>query len=170
MNDALKKIIKDIKGNVLIVGINNQYVLDAVYKNKDLIQVFSLDRTKLFSKPQKNAESVKIRKLKKRFKDGLDYMICDVNGINIDLRRVLYNTYNIIGKEIIYYGIYDEYDVDRIIKKYERYNCKVDKKMYDNSFVLRIKVKDIKVTKLGWYKIADTFEDIIEGIGNLLMS
>ena len=170
MNDALKKIIKDLKGNVLIVGINNQYVLDAVYKNKELGNVFSLDRTKLFSKPQKNTESVKIRKLKKKFKNGLDYMICDVNGINIDLRRVLYNTYTIIGKEIIYYGIYDEYDVDRIIKKYDRFNCKVEKKMYGDSFVLRIKVKDIKITKLTWHKIVDTFDDIIEGIGNLLMS
>ena len=170
MNEALKKIIKDIKGNILIVGINNQYVLDSIYKNKELNEVFSLDRTKLFNKPQKKGEPVKLRKLKKRFKNGLDYMICDVNGINIDLRRVLYNTYNIIGKEIIYYGIYDEYDVDRLIKKYERYNCKVDKKMYKDSFILIIKVKDIKVSKLAWYKIKDTFEDIIEGIGNLLMS
>ena len=54
MNEALKKIIKDIKGNVLIVGINNQYVLDSIYKNNELIEIFSLDRTKLFNKSQKN--------------------------------------------------------------------------------------------------------------------
>lgn len=170
MNESLNKIIKSIKGNVLLVSVNNQYVLDAVYKNKNLIDIYNLDRTRFFSKPKKQTESVKLRKLKKRFKSGLDYMICDVNGINIDLRRVLYNTYTIIGKEIIYYGIYDEYDVDRIIKKYKRYNCKVEKKMYGDSFILRIKVNDIKVTKLFLHKIGDTFEDIIEGIGNLLMS
>ena len=42
MNEALKKLIKDIKGNVLIVGINNQYVLDSIYKNNELVEVFSL--------------------------------------------------------------------------------------------------------------------------------
>lgn len=171
MNDALRKILKEIKGNALLVGINNQYVLDAIYKNKDLVGIYSLDRAKLFNKqPKTNTETVKLRKLKKKFKDGLDYMICDANGINIDLRRVMYNTYTLIGKEIIYYGVYDEYDVDRLAKKYERYNCKVDKKIYDDSFILRIKVKDIKVTKLFLHKITDTFNDIVEVIGNLLMS
>ena len=171
MNDTLKKIIKEIKGNALLVGISNQYVLDTIYKNKDLVNIYTLDRAKLFNKqPKQKSESVKLRKLKKRFKDGLDYMICDVNGINIDLRKVMYNTYTLIGKEIIYYGVYDEYDVDRLAKKYQRYNCKVEKKIYDDSFILVIKVKDIKVTKLFLHKIADTFNDIIEAIGNLLMS
>ncbi|MBR1376567.1 MAG: hypothetical protein IJ565_02015 [Bacilli bacterium] len=170
MNEELNKIIKNIKGTLLIVGVNNSYILDTIYKNKKLDGIYSLDRAKLFNKNEKNAIPVKLKKIKKEFKNNLDYMLCDVNGINIDLRKVLYNTYKLIDKKIIYYGMYDEYDVDRIVRKYKRFGCVCNKKMYGDNFILSIDVHNIKVTKLFLYKISDTFIDIIEGIGNLLVS
>ena len=173
MNEELKKIIKKIKGSLILVAVNNSYVLDTVYKNNSITEMYSLDRTKLFNKDKriKKGTSVKIRKVKKKFKDSnkLDYMLCDVNGINIDLNRVIYNTYNIIGKKIIFYGIYDEYDVDRIVKKYQRYGCICHKKMYDKEFILEVDTNKINVKKGFVHKIGDIFTDIIEGIGNLLI-
>lgn len=170
MNDNIKKIVKTLKGTLLVVSVNNNYILDSISKNKNLKEIYSLDRTKIFNKPLKKTNNVKLRKLKKKFKNKLDYMLCDVNGINIDLNKVIYNTYSIIDKEIIYYGIYDEYDVDRIIAKYTRFGATCNKKMYDKEFILRVDIYNIKVSKLFIYKILDFFKDVIEFIGNLLMS
>ena len=174
MIDEIKKTLKSLKGTLLMVSINNEYLLDIVNKNKDLTEVYFLDRAKIFNGFSKNKKvknnTVKIRKLKKKFKNKLDYMVCDVNGINIDLNRVIYNTYNIIGKKIIFYGIYDPYDVDIIASKYERFGCTTKKEIYKDSFILEVNTSKIKVSKLFIHKIGDLFKDIIEGIGNLLVS
>lgn len=174
MIEDIKKTLKSLKGTLLLVAVNNEYLLDIVNKNKDLTEVYFLDRAKIFNGFSKNKKvknnTVKIRKLKKKFKNKLDYMVCDVNGINIDLNRVIYNTYNIIGKKILFYGIYDEYDVDRMALMYKRFGCTTKKEIYKDSFILEVNTSKIKVSKLFIHKIGDLFKDIIEGIGNLLVS
>jgi len=173
MIQDVKKLLKDLKGTLLMVSIENQYLLDIVNKNKELYEVYYLDRSKLFNgfkKKKDKTRNVKLRKLKKKFKNKLDYMLCDVNGINIDLNRVIYNTYNIIGKKIIFYGIYDEYDVDRIASMYKRYGCTCKKEIYKDGFILEVNTNKIKVTKLFINKIGDLFKNIVEVIGNLLVS
>ena len=97
-------------------------------------------------------------------------MLCDINGINTDLFKVLNKSYNLIDKSIIYYGILDSYDVDRLIKRYERYGCKCIKKIHADSFVLEIDMTHIKVKNKFLYKIIDFFNDIVEFIGNLLVA
>ena len=172
MINDVKKLLKELKGTLLMVSVNNEYLLDVANKNKELLEVYFLDRSRLFNgfKKKNKTKNVKLRKLRRKFKNKLDYMLCDVNGINIDLNRVIYNTYNIIGKKIIFYGIYDEYDVDRIASMYKRYGCSIKKEMYKDGFILEINTSTIKVTKLFIHKIGDLFKDIIEGIGNLLVS
>ena len=173
MINDIKKILKTLKGSLLMVSINNEYVIDIVSKNKELQEVYFLDRAKLFNRKKiykDKAKNVKIRKLKKKFKNKLDYMLCDVNGINIDLNRIIYNTYNIIGKKVIFYGIYDAYDVDRIADKYKRYGCTSKKKMYEDGFILEVNTSKICVSKLFLYKIGDFFKDVVEVIGDLFVS
>ena len=172
MQEDIKKMLKTLKGSLLMVSVNNQYFINIVEKNKDLTDVYFLDRSKLFNgfKKKDKSKNVKIRKLKRKFKNKLDYMLCDVNGINVDLSRIIYNTYNIIGKKIIYYGIYDEYDVDIIASKYKRFGCTCKKEIHKDGFILEINTSKIKVTKLLLYKIGDLFKGIAEGIGNLLVS
>jgi hypothetical protein len=170
MIDNVKKILKGLKGSLLMVSIENQYIIDTVIKNKELNEVYFLERTKLFKRKNKDVKNVKIKKLKKKFKNKLDYMLCDINGINIDLNKVIYNTYNIIGKKIIFYGVYDEYDVDRVASMYKRYGCTCKKEMYKDGFILEVNTSKIKVTKLFINKMGDLFKNIVEGIGNLLVS
>ena len=167
MLDDVIKIIKSLKGSLVYVSVDNYIV--SIINNTKLEEVYSLDRTKFFNKKNKSTNSIELKQIKKKFKNRIDYMLCDVNGVNIDLNKIIYHTYKLIGKEIIFYGKYDEYDVDRIAKRYKRYKCKIDKKMYGNEFILKINMKDIKVSKLLIYKILDFFIDIFEGFGNLLM-
>ena len=174
MINDVKKLLKGLKGTLLMVSVNNEYLLDIANKNKDLLEVYFLDRAKIFNgfgkTKKEKTNNVKLRKLKRKFKNKLDYMLCDVNGINIDLNRVIYNTYNIIGKKIIFYGIYDEYDVDIIASKYKRFGCTTKKEIYKDGFILEVSTSKINVSKLFLHKVGDLFKDIIEGIGNLLVS
>lgn len=149
-----------------MVSLSDEYK-NIIMNNKNITSIYTLDR-RLFSK--NNKDNIKINKLKKNYKNKIDYMICDVNGVNIDLNKVIYNTYNVISKKIIYYGIKDEYDVDRIIKKYERFAFTCNKKIYDNSFILEINTSKRNVKRLFLYKIKDLCVDLIEVIGNILFS
>lgn len=149
-----------------MVSLSDEYK-NIIINNKNITSIYTLDR-RLFSK--NNKDNIKINKLKKNYKNKIDYMICDVNGVNIDLNKVIYNTYNVISKKIIYYGIKDEYDVDRIIKKYERFSFTCNKKIYDNSFILEINTSKRNVKRLFLYKIKDLCVDLIEVIGNILFS
>lgn len=168
MFNELKKIIKSLKGSLVYVQVDNQ-ILGLINSNDNLTEIYSLERPKLFNKKAKRDNSIELKKIKKKFKNKIDYMLCYVNGVSIDLGKIIYNTYKIIDKKIIYYGIYDEYDVDRIIKKYKRFKCNYNKLMFGNEFILEISMVNIRVSKLFIYKIIDFFIDIFEGFGNLLM-
>ena len=50
MNENVNKIIKTLKGTLLVVSVNNNYILDSISKNKNLKEIYSLDRTKIFNK------------------------------------------------------------------------------------------------------------------------
>ena len=174
MNKELFEIIKNLKGNVLAVGITDDIILDKINKNDNIKELFTLNKPRLFEKKdkyyKKQSEKVKIKKLKKRFKNKIDYVICDVNGINTGLKKVVNMTYSVVSKEAIYYGEFDEFEVDKLKKRYERFAAKCDKKMYKEKFILKINMKNIKVTHLAWCGIIDILVDIIDAIGSILLS
>lgn len=178
MNNNLKKdlfdTIKKLNGTLLTIGIDDPKVLIEIDKNKNIYTSYSLKRNnKRLTKEEKNNGyvDIKISKLNKKLKNKIDYILCDVNGINIYLRQVINSSFDLVSKKIIFYGVYDEYDVDRIINKYKRYNVKVDKKIYNDSFLLIINTNKIKTNKLKkiMYCFIDFNKDILEAIGNSLM-
>ena len=68
MIEDIKKTLKSLKGTLLLVAVNNEYLLDIVNKNKDLTEVYFLDRAKIFNGFSKNKKvknnTVKIRTIK----------------------------------------------------------------------------------------------------------
>ena len=169
MIDDLKKIIAKLEGVVIAVTVDDE-VKKALSFNKKITEIYTLEKTKTFGNMKHERKPVNLRKVKKKFKNKTDYILVDINGVNIDLNKIVNNTYLMTKKKIIYFGIYDEYDVDRLAKKYERYNAKCDKTMYGDSFILEVNMKNLKLKNTFINLIIDLFVDIIDIIGNLLLS
>lgn len=170
MLEEVLNISKTLSGNVIVVGINNNQVLDKIYKNNKVNNLYTLNKARLLKKTSDKAIKIKANKLKRELNSDIDYMLCDLNGINLEFKKVLYNTYNLVTNEIIYYGVYDEYDFQLLIKKYERFNASCSLKKYDDGYILKIDMHKCEVKRLFLYKIKDALNDIVEAIGNLLVS
>lgn|SRR5574344_1023065 len=170
MKEELKTIINGLKGTVLVSGITNYDIFKYLDKNRN-IEVYNLERKFRITKGDRlnGITDIKLNKIKK--KHQIDYMICDVNGSSSYLRTIVKETYKSFNKQIIYYGIMDEYDVDRLIYKYKRLTNKITKKIYDNSFILIIEVNNIKTSdkKIKLYNFIDEFRDFFDAIGTILM-
>ena len=169
MLEALKKIINKLNGVVIAVTVDDE-VKKMLSSNKKITEIYTLEKSKIFGNIKHEKKSVKLRKMKKQYKNKTDCILVDVNGVNIDLNKIVNNTYLLTKKKIIFYGIYDEYDVDKLAKKYERYNAKSYKKMYGDSFILEIDMKNLKLIHTIINIIIDFFVDVIDIIGNLLVS
>lgn len=173
LEQDLLATIDTLSGTLLTVGIDDNVLLDIIDKNKNLNRNYNLEkRHKKQTKVEKQlCLNLKLRQLRKKLKNRVDYIICDVNGINNYLRDFINVSYTLTNKSIIYYGIYDEYDIDRMINKYKRFNVKTEKKIYDDSFLLIINTKKLKTTKfkLLKYRFIDFFKDLVDAIGNFIM-
>lgn len=173
MIKELKNIISKMEGTLLAVGIADQSIVNAINDNEKIINPYTLEDKPTITKEErkKGTKNVKFRKLKKVLKNKMDYVLCDVNGLNFNLRSFISHSYNLSNKKIIYYGTYDQYDVDILEKKYKRYNVKTKRMDFDNQFILIIDTINLKpnfIVKIV-FSIIDLLLDFIEAVGNGLM-
>lgn len=177
MFKTLEEIIKKIKGNVLVIGLddklltkfekNNEVNLYSIYSNKSK-NVFSKNKQKQTNK----GKVINIKKLRKYIKKKTaDYIICNMDEIKDYYKYIIRDTIY-INNNIIY--IYSSNDTDKefIIDKYNRYNVNIETREYKNGYIIIIDNKNGKnnYIKDKLYFIKDTFYNIAEAIGNLLIS
>lgn len=170
----LKKFIKKLEGSLLSISIEDETILKEIEKNKKIADLYNL--TNSSKKSYKNMKNkglidIKINKLSKKIGAKVDYIICDLNGINTYLNVVVKQSYKIVNKKIYFYGITDIYEVNKLINKYKRYNCIVSYINESDSYLIEIDTSNIKIK---WYKkiiysIYDVLLDINDAIGNGLM-
>jgi len=174
MNNKLKielfNIIKKLEGSLLAVAIEDERVIDEILKNKKINQSYNL-KTKKKIKSEVGSEDVTINRLNKKIKVKFNYIICDINGINVYLWKMIKQSYKLVDKKIFFYGSSDDYDISKIVKKYERYGCKSEIKKYDNDYLVIIDLSNLKIKNIDKikYNIKDFFIDINDAIGNGLM-
>lgn len=180
MYNKLEEIIKKCKGNVLVFCLDNKLI--SYFDNNNNVNLFSISSNdsvdnRIFNRSKKkkifnNSKSIKINKLRKKIsKKSIDYIICNMNEMN--------NYYKYFIKDSIYlncnliYLYFDKtLDKDFFIKRYKRYNVEVECSEYKNGYILTIynKDKNNNIIKDFIYLIKDTFYNIAETIGNILVS
>lgn len=170
MKKELIKIIKELKGNLLGIGVDSS-LEEAISKNDNILECNLLtDNVKTKEKGKGKTKKIKIRKLKKYFKKkSIDTIICNYEVIknykNSIIRSSIY-----LNKGFTYiYGNID--DIDEIIRKYKRYNVKIDIKNYKDNYIVII---DNELSKWNYlknicYQIVDFFDSILIIIGDVLM-
>lgn len=178
----MKKIydeIKNIKGNVLCICVNDDKIMKTLNKNKD-VNLFEFSRNekrKLFSKRKKvklnNEKKVKIKKFRKAFKKKkIDYIIIDVNNIYDYFKYMAANCIYVCSKKVYLYGKSDFVTADFVAHKFKRYkaiiNCITDTDEY--LVVANVKNTEYSKVKEIFYLIIDTFINLGDMITVLLTS
>jgi len=178
MFKSLEEIIKKVEGNVLVLCLddklidkfdkNNKVNLYAIYSNKSNGNVFGKNKKKQTNK----GKTINIKRLRKYInKNSVDYLICNMDEIKEYYKYIIKDTIYLNNNTIYIYASND-IDKDFIISKYERYNVKVTSNDYKNGYILTIDNKNGKNNyfKDKLYFIKDTFYNIAEAIGNIMVS
>lgn len=178
MFKSLEEIIKKIEGNVLVLCLddklldkfekNNKVNLYAIYSNKSSESFFSKNKKKQTNK----GKSINIKRLRKYInKNSVDYLICNMDEIKEYYKYIIKDTIYLNNNTIYIYAS-NNIDKDFIISKYKRYNVEITCNDYKNGYILTIDNKNGKNNyfKDKLYFIKDTFYNIAEVIGNIMVS
>ena len=174
----LKNIGKSISGNVITIGLDFKTVEDAINKNKNINNLYIMNfngkkKVKSKEKGRRRGKTVSIKKIRRIFKKKrIDYIICNIEDVSKFLRSFIRNSIYINKNKLYIYGNKDNMDVQILEKRYKRYTSKITITEYgkdilleiDNDSAYNIWFKDIV------YNIIDLFYDIIDFIGNVLVS
>lgn len=177
MFNKLEEISKSIEGNVLTICLDEKLMKNFI--NNEKINLYSIDsntNTGLFANRNKRktnkGKTINIKKLRKYInKKSVDYMFCNMNE--------MFKYYKYFIKDSIYLNnnklyLYFDKTIDKelIIKNYKRYNIEIEFIEYKNGYLIIIDNRESKnnLIKDIIYFIKDTFYNIAEVIGNLLIS
>ena len=171
MNDALKNVIEKISGNLLGIGIQQKNLIESIDKNEnikicDLLDSADIKKEGLSGKIKK----VYIKKFRKVFKKGrFDYIIANSKLLE-DYYRYFVKDSIYINKNIIYIYIDKEYDYERLIKMYKRYNTNVKMEKYNDGVLIIIDASKScdHVIKNKFYLIGDTVYYYFDKLGDYL--
>lgn len=167
MNE-LNKIINQFNGNVLGIGLNEK-LIKQLDKNKKIVECNLLDNVtkgKGFGK----SKVIKIKKIKKHFKKkSINFILCNYESISKYLNSFVKNSIYLNDFKIYFYG---NYDLEKLIKRYKRYNTKIDVIKEKDFYILEIDCSNAKNNffKEPFYLIIDLIDLSIELIGDVLMN
>ena len=178
MFKKLEEIIKKIEGNVLVVGLDNN-LLDKFDKNNK-VNLYSIasnkSNGKVFGKSKKRqtnkGKTINIKRLRKYInKKSTNYIICNMNEM-FEFYKYFIKDSIYLNNNIIYIYATDDIDKEFIINKYKRYNVKIESNDYKNGYIIKIDNTNVKnnLIKDIIYFIKDTFYNIAEVIGNIMIS
>lgn len=176
MESELLKMIKDIKGTVLVIGFDEtNKIFNSLNSNKNITEVLSLTnegkekgKRKMFGE-----KKINIKKLKRYFGEKkFSYLICNFEIIRPFFKSFVFNSILLNDEKLYFYLRNSDYEVDEIIARYERYGG-VSKSIGNSSEKLVIidnKNSKVKFIKRLIYFIRDTWHDLIELIATILIS
>ena len=177
MFNKLEEIIKNIDGNVLSICLDDK-LTELLLKNKN-INLYSIDSNNnsrmIKSKNKRRTNKgkiINIKKLRKYInKKTVDYMFCNMNEMYSYYKYFIKDSVYLNRKKLFIY-INKDFDKDLLIKNYKRYTNNIECNEYKNGYIITIdnsKTKNNLIKDIIYF-IKDTFYNLAEAIGNLLIS
>jgi len=169
MKNELIKIIKQFNGSILGIGLDD-YLIKELDKNtciKECNLLSNISKTK--GKGKGHNKTISIYKIRKFFKKkSIDFIICNYESIDRYLKTFVKDSIYLNSFKIYYYGS----NLDNLIKKYQRYNTKIEVIKKGKYTILEIDASMAKnnVFKELVYRFIDFINYIVELIGDILMS
>ena len=176
MNEQLLKIIKNLKGSLLGIGITDDSILEAIEKNDDIhtcyiLSTLSLTGKKFSLTKRGRNKKVNIKKIKKYFKKkSLDTIICNYSTIMQFQRSFIPNSVYLNKGSLYIYG--EKADLESLKKKYQRYTKDIEIKKLNKGFIIKINNQKTKnhFFKDLFYRSKDLAIDIIDLVTEILIN
>lgn len=170
VNNFLNKTVKEIEGNLLGIGIDNQQILNSISKNKNIRVCNLLDSVSKEIGKGKTHNKVKISKLRKKFKKKKnDYMIINLDTVRPFIKKIVPDSIY-LNKKYLY--IYDKNltNLDNIKKYYSRYDKALEEIKCKDGIILKICTNcNTNFLKEFIFKISNFIYDIFNLITELLL-
>lgn len=166
-------VSKIVSGNVLGIGVDEKIseILEQNDRvlNCNLLNSFSNTNNTKDGKKEK-LKKIRIKKLRKVFKKKkVDYIICNINEIKKYMKTFVKDSIY-INKEILYiYNLKDEEYKKELIKKYKRYNTKIEE-LDDETLKIDNSNAKTNIIKDSFYLIVDTLTSLFNIISDLLLN
>lgn len=171
MNNVLNRI-KNYEGSILGIGIKEQKLKDAIWKNKRIYTCDLLeDEEEISGKSicyNIDKKTVQIKKLYQAYgKNKIDYILCNIENMNRFLPYIWRDAFYIGKKEICFYGKFTEEDASIFMQKCKRYNVKIEQikeKNYLFFFMKKASIPRYKSYLYFWFDKINLFLDKISEI------
>lgn len=177
MKEEILKIIDNMQGSLLGIGIDDETMLEKIENNSNINLCYILSnggkeknkKFKLFKKGR--SKKVNIKKLKKYFnKKSIDNILCDYRVVKRFIRSFMSGSIYINKKKLYIYG--DLKDLKSLKERYERYTKDIELIKNKKSFLLIVNNEKTKTNILKdlIYKITDLLNDSIDYLTDLLVN
>ena len=169
-------IAKVVSGDVLGIGVD-ETISEILEQNErvlncNLLNSFSKTENSKQEKKQR-LKKIRIKKIRKVFKKKkVDFIICNIDEIKKYLKTFIKDSIY-INKDILYiYNIEDEELKKELIKKYKRYNVKIEELKDNKKTILKIdnKLSKTNIFKDTFYLIIDTTIQLLNIISDILLN
>lgn len=166
MNKELEKIINNLNGNLIGIGIKEEKLIKLIEKNNNIFECNLLDCVDINGDEKGKYKQVKIKKIRKKFKKRkTNYIICNYKRIEEIKEKFIYDSIYICNKEIFIYN--DEF-IESLIRRYKRF-ASVEIFEYNGGYIYKITInKNMNKFNEIYYKIIDNIICLIDFISNLL--
>lgn len=161
--DYLKKVFENLKGNVLLIGVKEQTLLDQIEGKKEINTCYMLNSEgKSSLKKQrwslKKDTTISIKKFRKKFKKKrMDTIICNIEEMESYFKTFIKDSIYICKGTIYFYGSKRKMDSLHLKEKYRRYKVKIEEENVLDGKILIIhvgKAKTYRIKEL-WYSCFD---------------
>lgn len=170
------EITKCTSGNVLGIGVDEKItkILEQNERvlNCNLLNSETKNEKKTHEKKQR-LKRIRIKNIRKIFKKKkVDFIICNTDEIRKYLKTFVKDSIYINKNMLYLYNIKDEDLKQELIKKYKRYNTKIEEIKDKDTIILKIDNKEAKtnIFKDYMYLIIDTLIQLFNLISDLLLN
>ena len=178
MFNKIEELIKKAEGNVLSVCLDEKFNKAFEINKKINVYMIESNVSKIGFLKKKNkrktnkGKNINIKKLKKYInKKSVDYLFCNMNEMIPYYKYFIKDSIYLNNNKLYIYGD-KNIDKDLLITNYKRYNLNIEYTEYKSGFIIIVDNTNSKnnAIKDMLYFIKDTFYNIAEAIGNLLVS
>ena len=168
----LEKVIKNLNGKLICIGLNEKYLIEQIRKNENIFycdllnsNIFSKNKSKSKGKKEK---TLTIKEFKKYYKKKkINYTICNIKDIYKFYPKFIPDSVRINNSFIYIYGDKDD-NFEKLEKKYKRYNVNTEMIIYEKQFLLKIDLQNKKINffKEKFYFLVDNIQRTIDIISD----
>ena len=172
--NAIIEKIKEIKGNIILIGIYDDLAFNAVDNNDKIENCMILNDKKFtygdLDKTRGRIKRYNMKKLRKTFKKkSIDNIIASYEEINNKMHHFIKNSVYITRGTLHIYCDKND-DIDEIVRRYKRYNItakEIDEQEYK---IVEVNINNAKNKKIKdfFYTISDYMYIVTDFIGDIL--